>query len=444
MKISTPGTSLFLAMALSALGACGSDINDAPPRLIPGGGIGDGAILGLVHVTVIDGDTDQPIGNAAVRLGEPGETPLEGLTDSAGLLTIEDGSLDGATTVTVTHEDYVASTWFGANGANITIPLTVRDQSPEAVPQAQLEGGINGWDTLPIPPQGHLILGVVTATQSGELGDPANEIPQSMMDQNVCVRLPFIGGDCDWTLDSRTGDLGLYALIIDLDTATEEIEIIGLAYKLGVTVEADVGQNGIMLDLVEAGALENLDVTLPMPPPGLDATALLGLDLGDAGLMITDFLDPEAPTVTVPSLVGDFASATYTGIAIAEGSGGAAAIVINDLPVSDGAVDFGEWLSLPSELAYAGGEYSFTPSADASLHIVDIADSNGDNVWAIALADGRTSFTLPGLDPDPLPSGELTFTVNALDIAIDLQDFSLDDLLQDIARTASNEHTFTR
>ena len=93
-----------------------------PPRLIEGGGLGDGEIDGKVNIYVIEEDSTESVAvsGAKIYIGEPGEEAIEGETDSTGLLTVEDGSLDGPTTITVVAGGFVTSTWYGANGANIT------------------------------------------------------------------------------------------------------------------------------------------------------------------------------------------------------------------------------------------------------------------------------------------------------------------------------------
>jgi predicted secreted protein len=47
--------------------ACGG--NDVDPRVIAGGGVGDGEIDGELNVYVIDTSTDAPIAGAMVQVG---------------------------------------------------------------------------------------------------------------------------------------------------------------------------------------------------------------------------------------------------------------------------------------------------------------------------------------------------------------------------------------
>ena len=64
----------------------------------------------------------------------------------------------------------------------------------------------------------------------------------------------------------------------------------------------------------------------------------------------------------------------------------------------------------------------------------------------VILIDGSTSFTLPALTPDPLPTGEtLTLRASALVIPeLDPNDFRAADLRDRLDRLSSNVTTFTR
>lgn len=453
MKLESLIHSFVGCAAILAAAACGADINDAPPRTIPGGGIGDGAILGLVNVTVIDGDTDGPVANAQVILGEPGEPSLEGISDSAGLAIIEDESLSGPTTVTVIADGYVPSTWFGANGANLTVPLSPRESEVVDVPQATISGTIEGWNDLPEPPQDHIFFGFVTYSQTPDIDDPANSLPQGGMLETACVKLPVIGGQCDFSVNVRTGTVTVYSIILDVNTngtptdqTDDEAEVMGFAYKLDMVVEDGIDQSGVMLAQLEAGAMEEVEVTLGTPPSGLSAAAILGLDVGPSGIINAGLIDPEVATsALLPSAVGDFAGATYRAVGFAnqeDGEGGSA-IILRDIADASAGIDMGEWLGLPLDLTVDAGNFSFVPVEGAGLHTIEILDDQGEEQWGLALVDGRTSFTLPGLDPDPLPAGDLTFKVNALYGEFDLGEFSIEELIDTIERSSSNGATFT-
>ena len=148
-----PGLRLF-ATSFAGLGlalvACGGG-NDVDPRVIPGGGIGDGAIDGEVNVYVIDSETDEPLADAMVHVGS-----IEGMTDATGLF-VASGDLSGPQEITGMKTGYVTQSWIGANGANVTLPLDPTAANAPDVPQGAVSGSIDGWADL-TPPTG---LGVV-------------------------------------------------------------------------------------------------------------------------------------------------------------------------------------------------------------------------------------------------------------------------------------------
>ena len=104
------------------------------PRIIPGGGIGDGAIDGEIHVGVIDHTSYAPIAGATVQVGTAMKT-----TDSKGFATFS--GVTGAQTVTIKADTYRSVVWVDANGANVTIGLTLSSETPD---QATLTGTITG------------------------------------------------------------------------------------------------------------------------------------------------------------------------------------------------------------------------------------------------------------------------------------------------------------
>ncbi|MBW2277609.1 MAG: carboxypeptidase regulatory-like domain-containing protein [Deltaproteobacteria bacterium] len=447
----------LLAFAVLASG-CGEDINDADPRLIPGGGVGDGAIKKKINVYVIDEDTDQPVGGADVLVGESEETPLEGITDSTGLFTLEDDSLSGAQTITVVADGYTVSTWLGANGANVTIPLS--PTTPAGVPHALLEGTIEGWDSLPAPDTDHILLGLVSYSQTDDLGDPANEIEQPSVGggvpANACV-LHAQGSQCDWDLNVRPGTIALAAVIVDMDTKgtltddDDTVEVIGYAYKLGVVAEAGVDQSGLILEQVEIGGLTDVTVNLANAPSGLlDVGVVMGINLGDQGIMVLGLQqDAEGDTVLpLPKLEGDFAGAQYRATSYATTNFDADDSP-SSLTVKRGITDLaspiqmGEWLMPATDLSYAAGQYSFTGVAGSPIHVVNFRDPSNNKVWDVAVLDGRSAFSLPVLDPDPLPSGSYDMSVGAYDGAADPMDFGIDEFLDVFERASTARETIT-
>src|SRR5947199_5218060 len=73
--------------------------NHPPPRVIAGGGIGDGAIDGVVNLYVIDDATRMPVSGATVRVGG-----MDGTTDATGLFVAT--SVEGPQTISVKATGY--------------------------------------------------------------------------------------------------------------------------------------------------------------------------------------------------------------------------------------------------------------------------------------------------------------------------------------------------
>ena len=85
---------VLLVLVSAAAGACGDGgggISAPPvPRLIPGGGVGDGKISGYLNVFVIDDETDAVVSSAAVRVGDSAATTAcDALTDSTGIASFD-------------------------------------------------------------------------------------------------------------------------------------------------------------------------------------------------------------------------------------------------------------------------------------------------------------------------------------------------------------------
>ena len=69
MRKRARAVSLAIGVLVAAMG-CGSVSDNHPtPMLVPGGGIGGGAIDGYLNVYVIDADSNAPLSGAAVQVG---------------------------------------------------------------------------------------------------------------------------------------------------------------------------------------------------------------------------------------------------------------------------------------------------------------------------------------------------------------------------------------
>jgi hypothetical protein len=140
---------------------CGGVSGPPTPKMIPGGGVADGAINGHLFVHVTDEETRAVLSSASVRVGDASDpAPCTVLTDSTGLARFEPEScpgLKGPVMLTVSANAYAPATWIGVNGTNITLPL--RPMNPPAVDSATVKGTIAGWENLPAPATNHQTLG---------------------------------------------------------------------------------------------------------------------------------------------------------------------------------------------------------------------------------------------------------------------------------------------
>ncbi len=419
---------ILLSLLAAPICACGNDVevlpdspdgNRPPPRIIAGGGIGDGPIDGVVNLHVIDDATRAPIPGAAVRIGA-----IDGTTDAAGLFVAE--GVVGPQTVSVKASAYRSDVWIGANGANMTMNLIRADRS--APPSGVLQGQITGFAGLTVP-AGHAKDAVIVASQTSDLGDPANELPNTM---NSCfVRLA--GQDCTYALTSRTGKVALIAAIYDRDLkgtptnfADDTLALIGWATRPSVDVTAGTAPvAGMDLSLLAPGQLQTVTVDLGAPPALSQVGGLIGLDLGAEGvLQLPAFVTPAASSLLVPR--PDAVAATgYRLTAIAsDGQPATRQSVVLRKALQGPQLAAGEWLATPAGVAIDRAGASWTAVPGATVHAAEYR-SGTTAVLNVTVFDGSPGFTIPDLIA--LPSGSLTATVNAIGApGLDVTSFSLD------------------
>jgi hypothetical protein len=464
---------LVLAIGISmTLAACdGHDPAPPSPRLVPGGGIGDGPINGLMNVYVTDEESDAPVAGAAVRVGtSAAPSPCLGTTDSTGLVVFDRRScpsLQGPQTVTASASGHAPATWIGVGGANIT--MTLRRTGTPALETAEISGTIEGWDSLPAPAANHNTLGIVGYSHTRTLGDRANEIAQGMrtvlvagiipvpVPANVCVRTREVS-DCAWRLTTRVGRQAHYAVIVDQDTkgtasdADDTYSVTGWAIKTGLTFAAGEMVGGEALARIPDSGMITMAVAFGSAPSGLDdVVALPIVDLGAEGRLIVAAprLDTTSTSARVPALTGALGSATYDVIGRAQDAANV------DQPSTltwlhgvnpGGTVMLGSWLPPPAAITAAAGRYSFEAVAGATLHGAELKAASADEtLWSVSIFDGSTTFTLPGLVPDPLPAGMVRLVTNAIEIpGINLRDVAFDQAREKLTRLSSDALTFTR
>jgi hypothetical protein len=428
----------FVLLGLFACGfaACGDDGgagpdaggNRPPPRIIPGGGIGDGAIDGVVNLYVIDDATGDAVVGATVRVGS-----VDGTTDATGLFIAE--GVVGPQTVIVKATNMRSEMWIGANGANMTLALQAATEPTPT--KANISGSITGFDTITVP-QGHHKTAIVSYSHDDKLGDGANNI-QTFLNQHICTTNQPTGG-CNFTVTARTGAVALIAAIYDHDTKNtlatgdDTFTLIGWAAKTGLNVQNGVDQSGVALSLVDVANLDNITVSFGTPPSSMpNVAAVVGIELGAAGTLqlLPQFLTPSSPTVLAPKLAA-FPGATYRLTAIANTGDTATSASSAKLlrHQTSTTLDAGTWLGLPSSLTISRYGATWTPVTGALVHGVEYELANGTQVLGVTAFDGSTSFTLPE-DIVTLPTGALIGRATALMGTIDLTSFSLE---QDIAK----------
>jgi len=487
----------LLTGGLLTAGACGGG-NPLPsthePRIIQGGGIGDGPIRGALNVFVIDDDTRNVLSSAAVRVGAAEEMePCQALTDSTGLARFDssgsssgasaDGGAAGASscklltmpaTLTVSATGHAPSTWIGVDGSNVTIAL--RAISAPALPRATVTGTIAGWDTMPAPAADHNRLAIIGASSNPTLTDRANTIDQGTRSvdvdiggniysfdvaSNVCVRnsnpLALVN-DCNWVLTTHAGAQAHFGILVDQDTkgtpdddTDDTFTATGWAIKTGLSFGDGTTTGGEILQPIADADMQSFTASFASGPSGLDyVVGLPVLDLGAEGRIsiILPALNKTTLMTRVPRLTGPLAGAHYDMIASATDD------AAKPMPATlswlrgvnpSATVAVTSWLPPPTAIAMTGGTFSFTPVTGATVHGAELQTMDGQRRWSVTIFDSTTSFTLPGLSPDPLPLGTIRFAVSALRIpGVDVKNIVFDDLRDVLTDISTDEITYAR
>jgi hypothetical protein len=420
------------AFVLCALGlvACGNDsVDPSPdgpggnrpdPRVIAGGGIGDGPIDGVVNLYVIDDATRDPIEGAEVSVGS-----ITGLTDATGLFVAE--GVTGKQDITVTAPGKRAELWVGANGANVTVDVNPMFEDTPA--SAQLAGTITGWTSITVG-AGHVKEAFVTYSQTDDLGDPANELAQT----GVPGCLTIVPTDpCNFSVTSRTGKVALIAAIFDRDTKNTQAPeddtrvLIGWALRQGITATGGT-QAGNDLAIIPANQLQTVSVDFGAPPAALtQQVALVGIEIGDEGVFQLPV--PATTTATAllaPKLTGVAGATGYRLTAIASNGAptdGAQSVVLRRA-LAGPALAAGTWLAPPTAVTISRTSATWTNAADAVVHSIELR-AGSSSPLNVTVFDGSTAVTLPAAVA--LPSGALSATLNAIGATgFDVENFSLD------------------
>lgn len=426
-------------IALVVSSACGSDYNNTSdaagpdactdcggvqPRIIAGGGIGDGPIDGVVNLYVIDDVSRQPITGAVVHVGT-----VTGATDSTGLFVAH--GVTGPQTVTASSPSYRSEMWVGANGANITLDLP--PATIQTVPHGTVTGTITnfGAETLPA---NHIKIGIVQYSADDHQPEVVNNIPTAGS-TNICTSAT---PTCTFAITTRTGTIALVAAIYDVDTkgtpddSDNTLAFLGWAVKTnlavtnGATVTAD-------LDRVAATDLALETIDFGTPPSGLGTVAaIVGIETPSSGVIqLPAFLSPAANKAAVPKLSTMEANSTYRLSAFANNgtAPGSSNAAVLRRGLTSTTLSAGAWMPAPTGVTATRTTAGWTPAAGAAVHGVTWSSTNPTgtttNFLEISVFDTSTAVTIPDWLALP-PAGALTATVQALQADIDVTNFSLD------------------
>lgn len=385
--------------------------------VISGGGIGGGAIDGVVNLYVVDDVTRMPIQGATVRVGT-----IDGTTDATGLFVAN--GLTGKQDVVVTAAGYRSEYWLGANGANMTADLHPANPT---IAQATLSGSITGFAGLTVA-TGHAKVGFVGYSQDDLAPDAANNLttPNS---GNVCiVQTPNTG--CTFQIVTRAGKVTLLGMVFDYDTkgtattADDTQTLIAYASRTGITVSDGVAQTAQDLALITQTSTVSVD--FGTPPSGLTTwLGLVGIELGDgSGVVQLPITSNTVMSAPAPAL-SNFSGAMYRLSAIAQNAATPPnqAITLHRHQ-STTSLAAGTWTPPPSDVTVTRTSATWTNVAGAVLHGVEY-DSGATAVLSITSFDGTATATIP--DIVTVPSGSLTVKVQALaGTGIDLTDLQID------------------
>lgn len=402
------GMRLSFAFLVSLVACGGTD-----PRLIKGGGIGDGSIDGTLNIYVIDNETEQPIQGATVEVGTSQKT-----TDKNGLVIYD---VSGAQTIAVSAAGYRGTVWVKADGANVTIPVTkLGAPNPD---QATLSGSITNWSSVTVP-TGHGKAALVLYSANDNAKDDANNI-KTANNMNVCG---LASQTCNFSVNTRTGTVSLLAEIVDIDPVANTQTIIGAAIKTGIQVDSGVNQSGITLDMVDAGNLETVSIDYGTPPGALtQLQSIVGYELAGGEVAQIYVLPLGATSVLVPKTSVFATSTTRRLTAVAQSTAATnppqSAVIRRGLTGTSLAA--GTWLDTPTGATVTRTNATFTSVTGALAHQVQWSDTTGILLEMTSFDAKTTTFDVPALVALPT-TGTLTATVNAIGATFPANNFSLD------------------
>ena len=317
----------------------------------------------------------------------------------------------------------------------------------------------------------------MAASQATNLGDLANNITQptrmisvagtavkTTIPANACVR-NALADDCNWQLIARTGPQAHFAIIVDQDpngtpndSTDDIITPLGWALLTGLDLTAGATTVNETLPQVAPADLVPFSATFPALPAGMTYfNAYPAIELpGGAGRIpaVVPTLGPKVTMTSIPKIGGTttvgLVGGSYDLLASAQATMNAAepaSLTWMHGVSATSPVAVSPWLPAPTGIAALGGQYSFVPVTGATLHSAEFKDPNGGGrTWSVTIFDGSTTFSLPGLSPNPLAtsSGTDTLTVSALVIpGINLGNVGFNDATQKLTGLSTDQITFT-
>jgi hypothetical protein len=255
------------------------------------GGLSGAPLTGTLNVTVLDtssGAYGQPVAGARVMLGTDATTPLQGLTDARGQLTLSDARMVGAQVATAFKEGYDAVTVAGLRAENLTVFLRRlgSDGNPGNPPEplrATISGRVRGFKPpRPLGPGEVLEARVLVAQPSPTSGPPFTGPGDRRADT---WRVRDEGGT--YRVHTQPGLRAVYAVLGVLKDETDfEPYLLGVRRGIAASSTRPAEGQDVVLDM-------HLDVTAPLTVDGPVIVAgqpaphqvYAWLDLGAEGLV---------------------------------------------------------------------------------------------------------------------------------------------------------------
>jgi hypothetical protein len=437
---------------LDAGGDSGAIGNDVKPTKYVGGGTGGGSIDGRLNVYVLDGADDKPLEAAFVMLDD-GSTD-KGVTDKDGLITFRRAGLKGPVTLTAGLAGYTTGAVIGLDAANITLNLESR--TPPKVETATVSGKIKDWDKLPPLITNHFRLGYVGYLFDEDLGSARNEVQQPPGDLNLYAPDPPLQ-KTSWAVTVPAGELGIFALVLDVDTkgTPSDKDDTKTLTHVGVLTGLKVGSGQTLADVEVPLTLadDKITVKLPAKPSGTDNVAVaLIIQLASKELVPMFFSEVGQTEFPVPKLNGDFAGGNYWTIVAAEPAGEPEGDRQTEtLAINRGLTDTSKpvdvtLLDLPTKVKLEGRKISFSVPSGTHLQGAKLyPESVGQPFWGVTFigADTDLSYTLPklpaGTKAEQPPAGKLFLHVNAIDApGIDFNNVKFEDLGDKMLRSTQS------